>query len=85
MIRLHIGFLMGAKDVTNTGVGVPCWRATQTLITIGGRLAIAQDFTVTLMNLCIFIIMGSILFCLGGLGPADGFLVIFNGLGVGET
>ena len=85
MIGLHVSFLMGAKDVTNTGVGVPCWRATWTLITIRGHLAIVQDFTVALMNLCIFIIKGSVLFRVGGLRPTDGFLVIFSGLGVGGT
>ena len=85
VIGLHIGFLMGAKDVTNTGVGVPWWKATRTLIAIGGHLAITQDFTVTLMNLCVLIIVGSILFRMGGLRPADGFLVIFSGPGVGGT
>ena len=85
VIGLPIGFLVGTIDMTNIGLGVPQWRATRTLIAIGGHLAIAQDFTVTLTNLCVLIIAGGVLFHVGGLRPADGFLVIFSGLGVGGT
>ena len=70
---------MGTKDVANTGEGVSDWRVAQTLIAIGGHLAIAQDFSITPMNLCILIIVGSILLCMGGLRSDAGFLVVFSG------
>ena len=65
--------------------GVPWWRVTWTLIAIGGHLAVTQDVTITLTNLCILIIVESILFHVGGLRSNAGFLVIFSGPGVGRT
>ena len=85
MIRLYVRLLMGPKDMANTGEGVADWRAPQTLITIRGHLAIAQDFSVTPTNLCILVIIGSILIHVGVLRSAAGFLVIFSGLGFSRT
>ena len=85
MIGLHVSLLGGAKDVANTGGGVPNWRVAQTLIVIGGHLAIAQDFSIVPMNLGILIIVGGILLHVGGLRFTAGLLIIFSGPGVGGT
>ena len=82
------------EDVSSLGLGwhhfcraggVSDWRVPWTLITIRGCLAITQDFSIAPINLCILIIMGSILLRVGGLGSAAGFLVIFSGPGLGGT
>ena len=85
MIRLYVSLLVCAEDMAYTGAGVSDLRAAQTLITIRGCLAIAQDFSITPANLCVLIFMGSILLHMGGLGFTAGFLVIFSGPGLGGT
>ena len=80
MIGLYVSLLMCAKDMAYTGEGVLDWRAAQTLITIGGCLAITQDFSIAPTNLCVLIFMGSVLLHMGGLG-----FLVSRGLELGGT
>ena len=76
---------MHAEDVAYTREGVSDWRAALTLIAIGGHLVIAQDLSITLMNLYILIFMGGILLLMGGFGFAAGFLAVVSGLRLGRA
>ena len=76
---------MRAEDVAYTREVVSDWRAALTLITIRGHLAITQDLSIALMNLCILIFSGSILLLMGVFRFTAGFLAIISGLRLGRA
>ena len=76
---------MHAEDVAYTSEGVLDWSMALTLVTIGGCLAITQNLSVTLADLCILIFTGGILLLMRGFGFTAGFLAIINDLGLGRA
>ena len=85
IVRLSVSLLVCAKDVAYTSEGILDQSTALTLIAIGGFLAIAQNLSVTLADLCILIFTGGILLLMGGFRFAAGFLAIVNDLRVGRA
>ena len=84
-VRLCVSLLMHAEDVANTSKGVLDSRASLTLITTGGCLAVAQNLSIALAGLHILLFAGDILLLVGGFGFTAGFLAIVSDLGLGRA
>ena len=84
-VGLCISLFMCAEDVAYTSEGVLDWSMALTVITIGSHLAITQNLSVTLTDLCILIFTGGILLLMGGFRFTGGFLAIVSDLGLGRA